>query len=330
VTNGCFRSGRFPEIIERGCLQQFEDAFSLHPVTDLSTGIPYLNMYCLLCNQPLLPTAVQHKPWDIVATCSFCIEHSNFFLFSDFLKTLRAAGCDTRYKPRSCGVSAYLRTCPRKSVSVKDKCNITGNWPKDDPDVRWACESTPTGALDRWIDTQNGVLNEYKNVYCALCNPLQWNDVLIENCSKAIDAINVDRCSFFPIIFIVPPFRNIFCRNCNGYMYQQQKQNADPPFERYFKPCGEGGIMGVYFSSRVNIGVREDVYIHLESLEVTNYWRNGYLQTQILDPITVRMCLNSYVYISQGKLENYEKLSISQYLYCRTGKYRPHNTVKFR
>jgi hypothetical protein len=296
VTNGCFRSGRFPEIIERGCLQQFEDAFSLHPVTDLSNGIPYLNMYCLLCNQPLLPTAVQHKPWDIVATCSVYIEHSNFFLFSEFLKTLRAAGCDTTYQPPSHPTGCRqnnkynLKTCPRKSVTVKDKCNITGNWPKDDPDVRWACESTSTGALDRWSDTQNGVLTEYKNVFCALCNPLKWNDVLVENCSNDIDAIDADRCSFFPTIFIVHPYRNVFCRNCNGYMHHRQKQIVHHPFQLHtqLQPCYPTAPLQGYFSSKWELLVYNDVYMHpIESLQVTNYWRDGYLQTQILDPITV-------------------------------------------
>ncbi|XP_062567655.1 uncharacterized protein LOC134229889 [Saccostrea cucullata] len=73
--------------------------FSMHPVTDPSTDIPYLNMYCLLCKQSSSTKVARHKPWDIKANCSVYIDKTNFLLFSDFLKALRAAGCDTYYHP---------------------------------------------------------------------------------------------------------------------------------------------------------------------------------------------------------------------------------------
>ncbi|XP_048754910.2 uncharacterized protein LOC125665932 [Ostrea edulis] len=310
VTNGCFRSGKSPDIIERGCLQQFEDAFSLHPVTELSTGIPYLNMYCLLCNHAPSPTVVQHKPWDITASCSVYIEHSNFFLFSDFLKTLRAAGCDTTYHPQPSQTwcrqnnKSYLKTCPSKSVSVKDKCNITGNWPKNDPDVRWACESIPTGALARWSNTQNGTLTEFKNVYCALCNPPQLSDVLVDKCSYDMDLINVEGCHFFPTIFILPPYRNIFCGNCNGYhqlkedylAYQCQSQYK----EHYISDInpGAGGVPLRGYFSPFDTKIYHYMYLYpksMTSLVVTNGRDNGCFQTQILDPIT-GLCRNVTCY----------------------------------
>jgi hypothetical protein len=180
---------------------------------------------------------------------------------------------------------------------VKDKCNITGNWPKDDPDVRWACEYTPTGALDRWSDFQNSVLKGYKNVYCALCNPMEWSDVLVDNCSYDMDTDNVEQCHFFPTIFILPPYKNIFCRNCNGLKFLQEKDHAYQcdTEEKYVSIVehryGRGELPLKSYFSPIDMKISSYMYMYpkcTDSLvDETNNRHTECLQTQMMDPITV-------------------------------------------
>ncbi|XP_062567666.1 uncharacterized protein LOC134229899 [Saccostrea cucullata] len=218
VTSGCYGRKEIPEFIVRGCHQQFEDVFSMHPVTDQS-DIPYLNMYCLQCNQFPSTKLVWHKPWDITADCSFYIDMSNFLLFLDFLNALQAAGCESYYHPprsvTSCQNSKG-KTCFRKSDNIIDKCNKTGNWPHKDPDILWACELMPPGSLPLWHENDNGQLTAYKNVYCALCNPLEWSDAFVDNCSSGVSEISLKKCNFSPKIYFTYPYKNTFCEICTN------------------------------------------------------------------------------------------------------------------
>ncbi|XP_062598727.1 uncharacterized protein LOC134260157, partial [Saccostrea cucullata] len=222
VTNGCYGLDSYPEFIGQGCRKPSGDAFSIHPVTDLSTGIPYLNMYCLLCS--VAQTEKNYKPWTIKSRCFSYIEHTNFLHYNSFIKSVREAECNiTLYPPTD------SQKCDKPSTYVVDKCNRTGHWPVIDSDVSWACEDLPYTNKQQWSAYNEFGGCVYKNIYCAMCNPYRDVDITIDKCQESF-GMTGDYCDFFPKVYFYAPYKNLHCAMCNMLGMSIDK--------------GEGGVKG--------------------------------------------------------------------------------------
>lgn len=120
--------------MEKLCQQGGNNILSSHPVYDVNTGISYLNMFCYLCNKsPDRPSFELGKPWDIEVYCEKFIEHRNFLLVKQLVKTINETHCNVTYLPRS-----FTPLCKTRNDGYKGTCNSTGNWLVKDP----------SGALD--------------------------------------------------------------------------------------------------------------------------------------------------------------------------------------
>ncbi|XP_061165626.1 uncharacterized protein LOC133174529 [Saccostrea echinata] len=212
VTNGCYGLDHYPEFIGQRCRKPPGDVFSIQPVTDLSTGIPYLNMYCLLCS--VARREKIYKPWTMKSHCFSYIEHTNFLHYSSFIKSLREADCNmTLYPPTD------SRKCDKLTTYIVEKCNKTGHWPMIDLDVRWACEDLPYTQNQQWNAYNEFGGGTYKNIYCAMCNPYRGVEITIDKCPDTYNIIYNyiigDKCDFFPKVYFYAPYKNLYCAICN-------------------------------------------------------------------------------------------------------------------
>ncbi|XP_062575300.1 uncharacterized protein LOC134237213 [Saccostrea cucullata] len=210
VTNGCYGVDSYPEFIGDRCKKPPGDAFSIHPVTDLSTGIPYLNMYCLLCSASRKEK--NYKPWTIKSHCFSYIEHTNFLLYSNFYKSLRGADCNLTFYP-----ATNSRKCDEIMPHLIEKCNKSGHWPMTDLDVSWACEDLPYTSVHNWKGPDQFGGDLYKNVYCAMCNPYRALEITIDKCPDT--SSDGDHCEFFPKVYFYAPYKNLYCAVCNGVAF---------------------------------------------------------------------------------------------------------------
>lgn len=213
--------------MEKLCQQGGNNILSSHPVYDVNTGISYLNMFCYLCNKsPDRPSFELGKPWDIEVYCEKFIEHRNFLLVKQLVKTINETHCNVTYLPRS-----FTPLCKTRNDGYKGTCNSTGNWLVKDPGIQYACENVSSGALMRFYP-ESDTCRSYKNHFCALCNPEITNEnVTISKCEFGfgnvpwLDIRDITGCHFFPQINFYSPYKNLFCKHCNNQFGQPRSCN---------------------------------------------------------------------------------------------------------
>ena len=105
------------------------------------------------------------------------------------IKTIADAKCNVTYLPFPTKGTKYPKIAycrPEKGKIYRyGKCNSTGEWPVQDDDVQYACENLPTGALPLYygsVEFGCGAL-QYKNKFCALCNPKESKKITINKCN---------------------------------------------------------------------------------------------------------------------------------------------------
>lgn len=221
VTNGCFMQFRYPVYLEKLCRQGGNsNILSSHPVLDRNTGISYLNMFCYMCNKPPnRPSFELGEPWDIEMFCDKFIDHRNFLTVNHYVKTIIETHCNVTYIPNSynhktvmCKDSTYAR--------YRGKCNSTGKWRVEDPEIKYACENVSFLAKNIISHNEVGRLAQ-KNAFCAICNPEYTKGLLtisycnyLEGGPILYDEQNVIGCEFFPQIDFYSLYKNIFCKLC--------------------------------------------------------------------------------------------------------------------
>lgn len=224
---------RYPVYLEKLCRQGGNNnILSSHPVLDRNTGISYLNMFCYLCNKPpKRPSFKLGEPWDIQMFCDKFIEHRNFLTVSHLVKTIIGTHCNVTYIPKSrktamCSKSEYVR--------YNGKCNSTGKWLVEDPEIKYACENVSLWQINEFY-SQSGLNDKtyceferpQKNAFCAICNPEVTKDILtVSGCFYTeghfwYDEQNVIGCEFFPQIDFYSLYKNIFCKLCNTIYLQK-------------------------------------------------------------------------------------------------------------
>ncbi|XP_062589496.1 uncharacterized protein LOC134251148 [Saccostrea cucullata] len=225
VTNGCYMQNVYQRYLEEGCRERMpDDIFSVHPVLDIKTNISYLNMYCYLCNMPrfnFIPSS--SKPWDIEIYCSVFIDFKSFLTMANLLDTIKRSRCNVTYLPlEKSDLPHNVAYCLKTDTMYNGICNSSGKWFVYDDHVRYACEKIAFGALSEFyrLRLKPRCEHPYKNVYCALCNPEHTENITIKDCNvtgdaPAFDELTLTACNFFPEVNVYPPYKNLFCRDCN-------------------------------------------------------------------------------------------------------------------
>lgn len=117
------------------------------------------------------------------------------------------------------------------NVRYNGKCNSTGKWRVEDPEIKYACENVSFLTFNEY---SSHVEAEYtnckrpqKNAFCAICNPEVTKDILtVSGCFYTeghfwYDEQNVIGCEFFPQIDFYSLYKNIFCKLCNTIYLQK-------------------------------------------------------------------------------------------------------------
>lgn len=135
----------------------------------VNTGMPYLNMYCYLCNtSPYRPVFDFGKPWDIKVYCKKYTEHRNFIMLTQIVNAITETNCYDTYLPNSKGTDQ--QTIPLCNMG-KTRYDGICNWFVKDPDIQYACENVSSGALNLYSPEFDDCKYFCKNSYCAVCNP---------------------------------------------------------------------------------------------------------------------------------------------------------------
>ncbi|KAK3087736.1 hypothetical protein FSP39_009980 [Pinctada imbricata] len=142
--------------------------------------------------------------------CPSFITFINYVTLYSVLTSAESMRCRIEFVP-----NRTYDYCKEKA-DVIGKCNVTGQWPKRDKDVEWACEKSLPGRLPN-VKTRG---NTFKNEFCDSCNPVVWNMRLISSCNETGLWLKYSprieqACKLLPQIYATFPFKNAFCRQCN-------------------------------------------------------------------------------------------------------------------
>lgn len=231
VTNGCYMQFQYSMYIEKLCKNgaQGIDIFSFYPVRDFNTGILYLNMYCYLCNtSPQRPVFDLGKPWGIEMYCTKYIDHRNFIMIEQLVQTIKEINCNVTYSPISSTKGKTQQSVPRcyaeelySKKNYDDKCNLTGKWLIEDPEIKYACENVSNLALRPTVFYTRNECTKHINHFCEICNPEVIENITISKCNATGNTSFYDHrdeigCLYFPPIGYHSPYKNLFCKHCNN------------------------------------------------------------------------------------------------------------------
>lgn len=240
--DGCEELEPGYEYLREKCIHVFDgDLFSSLPVFDIYMQVSYRNAYCFLCRlfrknrwfYPLfsdIPSIIDFNdldPYDIQITCDSYLSLSYEPTFRSWLLAARKAGCRIAYQPYFRSVSLDYLLC-----SFYAKCSIHSQMtclPKDvnsnDKDVSWACNNFYTSQVQHRFYNQlnSNSVDMYKNAFCEVCNQPRRIDITeISTCNETgnwtdRDETTVANCLHFDARGYHHPYKNVFCKVCNGY-----------------------------------------------------------------------------------------------------------------
>lgn len=165
--------------------------------------VQYKNIYCYLCNKNT-STEVMHieneniNTWDLLIRCQVYLPiffHDNI---DDYLTFAIQNSCDMFYEPFSFDVSA----CSKPTT-----CNTSGISKYTHPDITFVCESVNLQFLE--------------TPFCSMCNPSSTTEPVYTRCNvtgqwEEYDKEIENNCLNLPEIEYHLPFKNYFCKQCNG------------------------------------------------------------------------------------------------------------------
>ena len=183
----------------------------------------YLNTYCALCNEKRKQFTVKDSInsllfYDLRLRCPHYIPFQYHTSLTSIIQVAKKLKCDMNFFPPIENVDTCFYGNPNIST-----CNATGHWPISDFDVKLGCEITEYNRLPQQVVTlKNGSFISYKNVFCALCNPVSSviSDV-VSTCNTTgvlehYDSRIERACAMLPRIHASYPYKNYFCMACNG------------------------------------------------------------------------------------------------------------------
>ncbi|CAC5397790.1 unnamed protein product [Mytilus coruscus] len=182
-----------------------DDLISFLPAQILinNTHIDFKNIYCAICNENLEVIRNYENEmvlWDFKLRCKVFISIFYHFSLQDIIAFALNNGCRFLYKPPS---SATV--CSTDTLTI---CNMTGNWNSFDPDIVSACNNykVPHGT---------------ENKFCSICNPSVRENILYTSCNKTgewgeYNSKIEKNCLNMPAVEYHSPYKNIFCKECNG------------------------------------------------------------------------------------------------------------------
>ncbi|CAC5404827.1 unnamed protein product [Mytilus coruscus] len=147
------------------------------PVTSITSGLTFRNIYCLQCFNDSLEYA---KHWSLEIDCE---EEGNLNFMSNYsqiIKLSKSKKCDLFYDTSF--LENYTRSC-QMNENIISMCNVSGTWNKYDSNIEYACK----------VYDNNFYM--FKNIYCYMCNPPEKSDVITGcNITESLDnTINVTR-----------------------------------------------------------------------------------------------------------------------------------------
>ena len=193
--------------INRLCQSSFERSlYSSLPigVSMRNFSVHYKNVFCMLCNEDISPYELQKSImyWSVAVFCDEYISPTYHVSFQDYITHAIRRKCRYSMKPKKQGTkcSTYLSY---------DKCNITGYWINNDPDIRFACAVLNLPRI--WF---NG-----ENPFCRMCNPSNRNNVIHTTCNETqlhnvYTPNDIEKCRELPSIQALAPYKNYFCHVC--------------------------------------------------------------------------------------------------------------------
>ena len=182
----------------------FSDTY--RPVISRVSYLVYRNRYCAACNND-----TDIIPFDIEASCKDGFDINSFATLEEVWSSVKLFNCAVSYiAPEEFRNIIYECDVDDSLIS---KCNVTGLWFDYDPEIEWACENFNSNAL-----------MNYRNIFCYICNP----SLVSTSETEIIDTCNItgnykysnieaeNACRSLPAIQRTFPFRNAFCKLCNG------------------------------------------------------------------------------------------------------------------
>ena len=197
------------ELPERTMNNLHADVF--RPVIGNDSLITYRNVHCARCNNEEDTDIVLFEPQ---VECQDQFDINSFKDLQDAWKAVYEKNCSVSYKPPM----NFIRDVKKCSTqeNLISHCNATGLWNMDeyDPQIAWACEHFKSLVFKL----------HYKNIYCYICNPTlmsKYNTELISSCNVTgkidfLDDTLSFGCTTFPVLPRMAPFKNVFCKECNG------------------------------------------------------------------------------------------------------------------
>ncbi|XP_071175170.1 uncharacterized protein [Mytilus edulis] len=169
-------------------------------ISVVNFSVHYKNVFCMLCNEDILPYENQKSImyWSIAVFCDEYISPTYHVSFQDYITYAINRKCSYSMKPQKQGTKC-------STLSSYDKCNITGTWINNDPDIKTACANLNLPHI--WF---NG-----ENPFCRMCNPSNRNKVLHTTCNETKSKSNIIKnCHELPSIQALAPYKNYFCHVC--------------------------------------------------------------------------------------------------------------------
>ena len=161
------------------------------PVSDLTTGVLYRNIFCAQCSGVVNRTNL--LSWDISLECDGTPQlHTG-----NIIDQMRDHNCSAVFKPfnniavQKRGMSPKLGVLCHAFTYEISTCNETGLWPVYNATTDIACNS--------FIDPFN---RTYKNYFCYLCNVERPIDIDKHVCRASEDNINRFTPSFNAVLDI--------------------------------------------------------------------------------------------------------------------------------
>ena len=160
--------------------------------------------------------------------CRSSFDINSFKHLQDAWKSIYEHNCSVSYLPPN-EFKRDVKRCPTQKNMISH-CNATGLWSIEeyDPQIEWACKHFKSLVYKL----------HYKNIYCYICNPTlvsKYNTELISSCNFTGEVDSIDEtmeygCRTFPVMPRMGPFKNVFCKACNGdfsYYFTTERKFED-------------------------------------------------------------------------------------------------------
>ncbi|KAL3882706.1 hypothetical protein ACJMK2_029019 [Sinanodonta woodiana] len=182
----------------------------------LTNDVMFKNRYCSKCNG-----YDDIRFLDVEISCGVYIDARLTQSFENLIQLSLQNSCEIKYVRNNCN---DLNLTPLSTQSIA-KCNTTGYWEVEgeSQDIVYACEQDLSGVSEKFLmrslPTLDKPFQEFKNIYCYVCNP--YNSYpLYTKCNmseqwETYDAQVETDCTNGPRESKWGPFKNFDCFKCN-------------------------------------------------------------------------------------------------------------------